>query len=140
MEPWVQELIELWGERKYHIAVQVMEAIKNNPYLPVRTYTISDLQQMFEGFGAMIFEPLVSNSSDIRDTFMNSVIPGILSQGQSLSGFVGQITMNAIIVYNDIVPRASEANRARIGRFLTNSYVKFNSDNVNIGLSLGCKS
>jgi hypothetical protein len=133
-------MLELWHARKHNIAVLVVEAIKRNPILTVKDYTVSDLSQMFEGFIAMISESLEGKGNDIRETFMTTVIPGILAQGQTLNGLIGQFTMNATIVYDEIVPRASAAHREQIGTYLMNWYVGFNVESVKIGLSMGCKS
>jgi len=140
MEPWAREFLDIWQARKLRIAEVVLEACQQNEDLPVRSYSLEDMVQIFEGFIAMISEALEGKSSDIRDTYMNSVIPGLLAQGQPLSGVVGQVTMNAVLVYNEIVPHASEAHRAQIATYLTNWYVKFNADIVQIGIDVGSTS
>jgi hypothetical protein len=140
MEPWAREFIDLWHTRKHHIAEVVLQAIQNNPDLPVKNYSLEDIVQIFEGFIAMITEAIEGKSSDTRDTYMNTVIPGLLAHGQPLSGIVGQVTMNAVLVYKELVPYASEAHRTQIATYLTNWYVQFNADIVKIGIESGATS
>lgn len=140
MEEWAQEAVELWRASREPIAKAVLEGIEQNPHLPVKKYTLDDLLQMVDGAGAMIVEELEGAGTDIRDVFINSVWPGIFAQGQPLSALVGQMTMNAVLVYNVIVPQASEKNREKIGRFYINFYVKLNLDIVKVGLECGVTS
>ena len=139
MEPWAQELVDLWRSNREQIARLFQEAVDKNPDMPIK-YTLEDFLQMVDGGAAMIAEHLEGTTSDIWDTYINSVIPGILSQGQPLSGLVGQLTMNGMLIHSLLVPIASDKHRDKVGTGLINYYVKFNSEVVKIGLELGVKS
>ncbi|MRG94792.1 hypothetical protein [Polyangium spumosum] len=134
MESWAAEVVELWKKNRIPLAERTLQALQQNPHVPVKSYTFEDFIQMVDGTGAMIAEELEARGSDVRDTWLNSVVPGILSQGQPLSALVGQVTMNAIVIYNLLVPLASEEHRAKIGSFIQNWYAKFNTDLVAVGL------
>lgn len=141
MEAWAQEAIDLWRNNTMEIVRAFHEGAENNPHLPpddpVKNYSVDDTIQLVHGVGAMIAEELEGRGTDIKDTYMLSVIPGILSQGQSLATLVGVVTMNAVLAYNLIVPKATPENREMIGRFVVNWYVKFNLDMVKVGLETG---
>jgi hypothetical protein len=141
MEAWAKEAIELWQTNRLEIVRAFHAGAAQNPYLPpddpVKNYSVEDTIQMVDGAGAMIAEELEGRGSDIKDTYMMSVIPGILSQGQSLATLVGVVTMNAVLACNLIVPKASPEHRDQIGRFYVNWYVKFNLDMVRVGLESG---
>jgi hypothetical protein len=137
MEAWTVEFFDLWQKNRIRIAEAVRDGVQRNPYMPVKGYTVDDLVQMVDGVTAMIREELEGGGSDVRDMYMNAVIPGLLAQGEPLSGLVGQTTMNAIVVHGLIVPQASDKNREQIGTFLTNWYSKFNLDIVRVGLDAG---
>lgn len=139
MEAWATEVLSLWTSNRGRIAEIWLDAVSKNPYLPMKTYTIDDMLQMADGMSAMMAEELQGQGSDIRDMFMNSVIPGILAQGQPLSATVGQITMNGILLYSFLVPLASEENRPHVGSFLLKFYIRMNQDIVKIGLDAGAK-
>jgi len=140
MEAWAREVVDLWRDNRVRLAEVTLQAVLQNPNMPVKAYTVEDFLQMVDGTSAMIAEELSGQGSEIRDTWLNSVIPGVLSQGQPLSGVVGQITMNALVIYNQLVPRASEENRAKISTFIINWFAKFNTDLVKVGLEFGVQS
>ncbi len=139
MEAWAQHFVELWQANRVHIAQGILEGIRRNPYLPVKEYSLDDIHQIFDGTLAMMTERLSGQGNDIWDTYMMSVIPGILAQGQPLSALVGQITMNAIVTHQLLVPMANDEYRDKISEFITNWYVHVNSETVKIGLESGCK-
>jgi hypothetical protein len=141
MEAWAKEAIDLWQTHRLDIVRAFHDGAAQNPHLPpddpVKNYSVEDTIQMVDGAGAMIAEDLEGRGTDIKDTYMNAVIPGILSQGQSLATLVGVVTMNAVLAYNLIVPKASPEHRDQIARFYVNWYVKFNLDMVKVGLEAG---
>lgn len=139
MDAWAQHFVELWQENRVNIAQGILEGIRRNPYLPVKEYSLDDIHQMFDGALAMMMERIAGEGNDIWDTYMMSVIPGILAQGQPLSAFVGQITMNGMVLHQLLVPIAREEHRDKISEFLTNWFVHINSETVKIGLEVGCK-
>lgn len=135
MEAWEKEAINLWRKNRTAIAEAILEGVQQNPHLAVKSYTLDDMLQMVDGGAAMIAEELEGTGFDIRDTFMNTVFPGILAQGQPLSHLVGQMTMNAILICSILSRKATKKNREKISRFYINWYVKLNLDIVNIGLT-----
>jgi hypothetical protein len=140
MEAWASEFLEVFKTRKIDVAQACLRGLQRNPEVPVKNYTLDDILQMTEGFIAMITESLNGHSSDIRDTYMDSVIPGIFAQGQPMAALVGQMTMNAVLVFNEIIPSVSATHRDEAAIWLTNWYVKFNADIVRIGLANGVKT
>jgi hypothetical protein len=140
MEAWAKEAVDLWRDNRISIAEAILEGVQQNPHLALKAYTLDDMLQMVDGGAAMIAEELEGTGMDIRDTFMQTVFPGILAQGQPLSHLVGQMTMNAVLVFNILVRKATEANRDKIARFYINWYVKLNLDIVTIGLQCGVTS
>jgi hypothetical protein len=140
MEAWASEFLEVFKGRKVPVAEVVLRGIQQNPDLPVKEYSVDDLVQMTDGFIAMMAESLEGRSTEIRDTYVNSVIPGILAQGQPLASFVGQITMNCVLIYNELIPYVSSEHREKAGWFLINWMVQYNSDIVRIGLEVGVKA
>jgi hypothetical protein len=139
MDAWAEHFVELWQANRVAIAEALLEAIKRNPNFPVKDYSMEDLHQMFDGSLAMMVEKIVGKENDIWDTYMNSVIPGLLAQGNPLSGLVGQVTMNAIVVHQLLVPIADKAYRDQISEFLTNWFVTVNGEIVRIGIACEAK-
>ena len=139
MDAWEQHFVELWQTKRDVIAQAILNAAQRNPYLPVKEYQLDDVHQFFDGTLAMMRERLAGEGNDIWETYMESVIPGILSQGQPLSAFVGQVTMNAIVLHQILVPASEEEHRDKISEFLTNWFVQVNSEIVKIGIAIGAK-
>jgi hypothetical protein len=133
MEAWAQELLDIWQTHKVEISQAILDGIERNPGLPIKPYKMDDMLQLTEGFIAMMREDLEGGSKAIWETYMNTVFPGVLAQGQPLSALVGQITMNAVICYNVTMRYASPEHRDQMGPWLTNWYVAWNSEIVRIG-------
>jgi hypothetical protein len=140
MDAWAEHLVAVWQANRVAIAEAIIEAIKNNPHWPVKDYSIEDVQQIFDGLLAMIVEHIKGEGKDIWDTYMNSVIPGLLSQGNPLSAMVGQVTMNGMVLHKLLVPRADEQHRAKISEFLINYYTYLNGEMVKVALENGAKA
>jgi hypothetical protein len=139
MEAWAQELVELWRNNRELIASVFQSAAGKNPDMPIK-YQFEDWLQMVDGGAAMVAEYLEGTTTDIWDTYINTVVPGVLSQGQPLSGVIGQLTMNGMLIHSLLVPLAADEHRELIATALINYYVKFNSEVVKIGLELGVKT
>ncbi|MDC3954537.1 hypothetical protein [Polyangium jinanense] len=138
MEAWATELLEVWTRNRDVIADTMLDATSNNPYLPVK-YTREDLMQIFDGARAMMAEDLGGESSELRDTYMNSVVPGLVAGGQPLSAIAGQIVINAIQLQSVLIPAMSEKHRNQAATFFRNWYCRMCMDTVRIGLEQGAK-
>ncbi len=139
MQAWAQEFVEVWKANNRRMAEAVLKAIRQNPSIAM-SYTLEDLEQMFLGSLAMMQEELEGRGTDIRDTYINSVMPGIFAQGEKLSSLVHQVTFNAVLVYNLLIPEVSEANREDAGNYLMWWYANLNRDIILVGLENGVKA
>ena len=140
MDAWAQHFVEVWKANRVAIAEAVMAAVKRNPHYPVKEYSIEDAHQVFDGLLAMMLEHINGEGNEIWDTYVNAVVPGLLSQGNPLSALVSQCTMNGIVLHQLLVPRAHEEYRDKISEFLINYYAYLNSETVRVGLENGAKA
>jgi hypothetical protein len=140
MDAWAEHFVELWQANRVAIAEAVLEAVKRNPHMPVKGYSMEDMQQMFDGTLAMMVEMIKGEEAEIWDTYMNVVIPGLIAQGNPLSALIGQLTMNGVVLHQLLVPRAREEHRDKISEFLVNFYSAFNSESVRMTYESGAKA
>lgn len=136
MEAWQEHLLDLWQTNLDAIAQTVCDAMARNPHLPVK-YTREDLFQMFEGHLAMMNERFGGSSTEIWDTYVEVVYPGIFEQGQSITAMAGQVVMNAVLLQRLLVPLAREEFRDEIAEFLLRWYVELSMEIVKAGLKSG---
>jgi hypothetical protein len=132
MDAWAEHFVAVWQENRVAIAEAVLEAVKRNPRYPNKTYSMEDMQQLFDGTLAMMIEMIRGEETEIWDTYMNVVMPGLVAQGNPLSALVGQITMNGMVLHQLLVPRAQEEYRSQVSQFLINFYSAFNSESVKL--------
>lgn len=137
MDAWAENLVAVWTENRVTVAETILSAIKSNPYLPVKDYSLDDIQQIFDGTLAMMAERMSGQGNEIWDTYMETVIPGLLFQGQPVSALVGQVTMNGMLLHQLLVPLAEEQHRPKISEFLINWFVNVNTEIVKIGVKCG---
>lgn len=137
MEAWAEHFVSVWQKNRVVIAETVLEAVKRNPYLPVKDYALDDIQQIFDGTLAMMTERLIGESTDMWDNYIDTIIVGILSQGQPLSALVGQVTMNGMLVHQLLVPLAQKKYRPQISEFLIHWFISANIAIVKVGASIG---
>lgn len=140
MEPWMAEFFAVWQKHRIEIAQLMLEAIETNPLVPVKGYSLDDALQIFDGVFAMMQEELTQAGTDVRDTYMNVVIPGLLAQGQPLAALVGQATMNAVLIDAFLTPKAKKKYRTEISRYIAKFYMKLNMDMTTIALEAGAAS
>jgi hypothetical protein len=140
MQAWAQEFVEVWKKNNRFIAESVLRAINENPNISGK-YRLEDMEQLFLGAVAMMEEELTGRGSEIRDTYINSAIPGILNQdqGETLSSLVHQVTFNCTLVYTLLIPMLSAEHREQAGKYLMWWYANLNRDIVKIGLEVGAK-
>jgi hypothetical protein len=139
MDAWAEHFVELWQGNRVAVAEAVLKAIRGNPHFPVKDYAMEDMQQIFDGVLAMMVEQIKGEESEIWDTYMNVVMPGLVAQGNPLSALVGQTTMNGIVLYQLLVPRAKEEYREQVGQFLISFYTRFNVETVKLTYESGVK-
>ncbi len=135
MEAWASEFVSVWQASNTRLAELVVAAIEQNPSI-TQKYQVTDFEQIMLGALAMIREELSGSSRDARDAYMQTVFPGLLAQGEPLAAIVNQVTLNAVIVYNELIPRISKENRDRAGQFLMWWYAAFNGEIVTVGLEV----
>jgi hypothetical protein len=141
MLPWAQELMDTFKARNSEISAMIVRACEQNPDMKGR-FTLSDAEQMMLGVQAMMIEELDERGNDVRDTYMNTVIPGIISQGGEanqatmLCALVSQVTFNAVLVYNDLIPRLSAAHQDDASYFFCWWYARLNAEITQVGLAI----
>jgi len=140
MEEWANEFISVWEKNRVELAEVGLHHIQNNALLPIKEYTLADSLQLLDGTTAMMREVLEGTGSDVRDMYFNTVIPGILAQGQPVAGFVGQVTLVAIVFAGLVLPQISDKHRADGAKFIANFYMNFNYEIVRIGIEMGAKA
>ncbi|HRI71463.1 MAG TPA: hypothetical protein PK156_44825 [Polyangium sp.] len=140
MEAWATEFITVWEKNRVQFAQAGLDAIQGNPLLPVKEYSLSDSLQFLDGTTAMMREVLTGSGTDVRDMYFNSVIPGIIAQGQPVSGFVAQVTLVAVVFASSLLPQIRKKHRDQAAKFLAEFYMEFNYQIVKIGMEMGAKS
>jgi len=136
-QPWVEEFIKVWQESRLQIAQLVLDAFETSPHTPIKGYRIEDTLQLMDGVFAMMHEHLLQTGNDAWDTYMNTVVPGFLAQGQPLGVLVGSATMNAALLASWLAPKADEKYRDEIIKFVANFYMKINMDIIKVAFEVG---
>jgi hypothetical protein len=139
MESWGRELIDLWLARTPALGVFLKEAVDLNPDAYGK-YSLEDCEQMMRAGAAMIEEDLAGTGNDTKDAYLQTVIPGALAQGTTLSSLAAIISLVAIKVNTDLIPRMKPEHRERGGMFLAQWYARWIGLVVAAGLETGARS
>lgn len=85
-----------------------------------------DVEQMIDGFLAMLTEALDGEAREVRTFFLETLIPSLVGSGTPLDGIVGGVVELAIIVSIDVAewlpPEERAEARSWLARFF-NEYV-----------------
>lgn len=124
------ELAEAWRNNLSQIARLIVDSVSTENRHKTGTYRIPDLEQMVMGAHAIMIEELSGDSRDIRDTFFPSVFVTMISNGETLSGIVAQIVLNAVVTHSYLIPKISEENREGAALYLRQFWGTFNAEIV----------
>ncbi|UQA61060.1 hypothetical protein [Polyangium aurulentum] len=131
MESWARELLDVWKTNIPLLAKAVVEKVATNENVVVK-YSPADVEQLGNGILAMMEEELEGRGRDVYATYLQSVVPAVIMQGEQLENLVRVITLDAVIMQQEIVPRVSEQHRERAAVYLMNWWANHNADVVRI--------
>lgn len=140
MEAWAKEFIKVWEKNRVLMAEVGFLHLKNNPLLPINEYTLNDATQFLDGTTAMMKEELEGTGNDVRDMYFNTMVPGVLAQGQSTSGFVSQVTLVAVVYASIVLPQMSKKHREKSAIYLATFWGNFNHVIVKTSIEMGAKA
>jgi hypothetical protein len=129
MEPWAKEVLQVWKDNIRLISEAIITASETNPAVAGK-YTVEDIAQMMLGVHAMMAERLGEGNGEVYDTYINTVIPGILAQGEKLSVLVRYVALNGMMSSHSIAPLLSSEHRDAGVAFVQNWWAEHVCDIV----------
>jgi len=135
MDAWARELLDVWKTNIRPLAETFIEKIATNPELTVR-YSVGDVEQMANGIYAMMEEELDGRGREVYATYLQSVIPALVMQGEGLPTMVRSVTLNAVIIHQAIVDKISDTHRKAVSEYLMNWWANHNADVTKIALDM----
>lgn len=136
MEAWAREFLDVWQANRDRIADTMLQAIADNPHLPVK-YSRQDVMQIFDGVRAMIEEALVGQSTELWEMYFDTVLPAMFAGGQPVGALAGQVVINSMLLQSVLIPAMSAENADKAATFFRNFYCKICMDSVKIGILQG---
>ncbi|MDC0749532.1 hypothetical protein [Polyangium mundeleinium] len=95
--------------------------------------------QIFDGVRAMAEEALVGQSTELREMYMDTVLPSMFAGGQPIGALAGQVVINAMLLQSVLIPAMSAENAEKAATFFRNFYCKICMDSVRLGIEQGGK-
>nr|QVV57689.1 hypothetical protein [Myxococcales bacterium] len=133
MQPWARELLDVWKSNIPRLVRTFQEKIATNAELALN-YSDSDLEQFTHGLYAMMEEELDGRDRDAYLTYLQSVIPALVMQGESPVRLARALTFDAIVVQMVIVPLMSDQHRVAAADYLMNWWANYNADVIRVAL------
>jgi hypothetical protein len=140
MEAWAKEFITVWEQNREQLAKLGLHHIQNNPLIPIKEYALDDALQLLDGTTAMMREVLEGTGTDVRDMYFNSVVPGVLAQGNPPQAFVAQVTLVAVLYTAMVLPQIRETYRSQAAEFLGTFFMTFNYEIVKAAMEMGARA
>ncbi|MDI1477093.1 hypothetical protein [Polyangium sp. y55x31] len=96
MEPWAREFLDAYTAAIPDAAQALLDSLNKDPTRKGQ-YKLDDMAQVLQGGLAMAREYLEQGTTEIRDTYVNTVIPGMIAQGETPEMVVSQSYFAGII-------------------------------------------
>lgn len=139
MEAWLEEFLQVWESSIDDLAQILLAAFERDPSQRGK-WDLDTLRQLQQGGVAMMRAEYHGQGAEVREAYLQSVIPGLADQGVSLADTCATTIVVAMRIYPLIVSRVSPEHRERVGDHLCHCYGRFMHDEVRIGLELGAKA
>ena len=116
MEPWASDLLDAYALAVPDIARSLHNSVEADPATKGK-YKFDDILQMVQGAMAMASEYLQDGTTEIRDTYIGSVVPGIMAQGEALETLVGQSVYSLMIQLTEFLTKVKPEHQRKVGEF-----------------------
>lgn len=93
-----------------------------------------DIEQMIDGFLALLNEALTSDSRDIRTFFLETVIPGLIQSGSPAPGIIGGVVGFAVFISGDALTAAAPEDRAAVSQWFAQFWSDYVTDMVRVSM------
>ncbi len=91
-----------------------------------------DIEQMIDGFLALLTEALTTDSRDVRTFFLETVIPGLVSSGTPAPALIGGVVEFAIFISADIANNLPDEERAEASTWFAKFFNEYVTDMVRV--------
>ena len=96
--------------------------------------TLRDVEQMIDGFIALVVEGLVGESREVRELYLDTVIPGLVAGGHTTTArLAADVAQFGISVSLDAVGALPESDRAEGGRWIAKFFHEYIHDLIVVG-------
>lgn len=93
-----------------------------------------DLEQMIDGFLALLTEALTSDSRDVRTFFLETVVPGLIRSGTPAPPVIGGVVEFAIFISADIGSILPPEKRADASAWFAKFFNEYIADMVRVAM------
>lgn len=91
-----------------------------------------DIEQMIDGFLALLNEALTTDSRDIRTFFLETVIPGLIQSGTPAPGIIGGVVGFAVFVSGDAAEGVGPEDRPAVSQWFSQFWSEYVTDMVRV--------
>lgn len=127
MEAWARDLIDVWNNGAEELANALLESMTNDPKRGGQ-YKLEDMMQIVRGGNAIIGELLEHGTTEGRDAYINTVIPGIHAQGETLPMMISQTVFIQMQMFQMAIVRVKPEHRADASKFFIRWCMDFQRD------------
>ncbi len=110
MEPWAREFLDVWAEKLPEIAEGTWRDANR---MWVAKYRTEDIAQMIHGGHAMMTEWFAGSTSEMRDDYLQTIIPGLVAQGESAAAIAAIDCAGILRILATVLPHMKPENRAQ---------------------------
>ena len=132
MEAWARNFLDAYTAAIPEAAQAMWESFEQDAARRGQ-YKLEDFVQMLQGSNVMVAEYLEHGTRQILDDFIATVVPGIISQGESLEMFISQATFTEAILTITIFSKIKPKYRKEAGAFWAQWNMMYFRDAVKAG-------
>lgn len=125
MRPFARELLNAIEQRRAEL-IQTLGFTHSNPEPGARVYEHADIEQMVNGFLALLVEALEERPPEVRTFFLQTAMPALRDSGTTLHtmmrGSVQALMIMSITLTQHVSPEVRDEARGWLSSF-TGAYV-----------------
>lgn len=135
MEPWFEELLKVWRDSIDDLAQELLDAYERDPSQRGK-WDLETLRQLNQGGIALIPAEYAGNGTEMREAYLESVLPGMFAAGSSLPVTCASTIEMAMRTYPLLMARMTPENREKASDFLCRTWGRYTFDLIRVGLNV----
>ncbi len=136
MEPWAQELLNVWTPKVDEICQASMPSVER---MWVAKYNAEDIAQMVRGCVAMVTEELEGRTSDLREGYFQTIVPAVAAQGERVSTMAAIDMAVTLRIAIAVIPALSPEHRVKATEFFVEWQARYIQEIVQTAIEAGAK-